>query len=230
MAEVFQLDNIAIEVDYRRVKTMCITVYPPDGRVLIAVPLNTAPGVVREFAAAKLSWIKKHREIFHAHAQISGPLKNNAPVYIWGKVHVLKIIERKGNAKIIVDDEQMTMYVKPNSTKEKKQQILDKWYRGVINKTAPQIISKWQPLVGVTVKGLYIRKMKSHWGSCNQERQTIRLNSELVKRNPECLEYVIVHEMVHIIEPTHNRNFYRLMNKFLPDWKVIRKKMNTGEL
>jgi predicted metal-dependent hydrolase len=230
MTEVFQLDDIAIEAEYRRVKTMCITVYPPDGRVFIAVPLNTAPGVVREFAAAKLPWIKKHREIFRAHAQISGPLKNNAPVYIWGKAHTLKIIERKGNAKIIVDDEQMTMYVKPNSTKEKKQQILDKWYRLVINKTAPQIISKWEPVIGVKVQGLYLRKMKTHWGSCNYERQTIRLNSELVKQKSECLEYVIVHEMVHIIEPTHNRNFYRLMNKFLPDWKVIRKKMNTGEL
>jgi predicted metal-dependent hydrolase len=120
------------------------------------------------------------------------------------------------------------MFVRPGSTKTQKQEFLDRWYRRILKEDAPGIIKKWEGRIGVEVKKLYVRKMKSHWGSCNCEKQTMRLNSELAKRKSECLEYVIVHEMLHIIEKGHNKNFYRLLNHYLPNWKIMRKEMKTS--
>ena len=151
-------------------------------------------------------------------------------MYIWGAAHELELIERAGNSKIIITDTRMTMYVRPGSTKAKRQEYLDKWYRRILKEAALAIVEKWEGRIGVEVKKIYVRKMKSHWGSCNYGKQTMRLNSELAKRKIECLEYVIVHEMLHIIESGHNRNFYRLLNKYIPGWKDIRKKMNRGDL
>jgi len=226
----FKLAAIPVGVEYRNIKTMRLTVYPPDGRVVIAAPNGTAPDAIKKFAASRIPWIEKHRERFLHHSKITVTLANHSNVFIWGEAHELALIEHQGNHKITVKDGYIKMYIRPGSSKAKKQELLDKWYRRVLKETAPDIISKWEEIMGVEVKKLYVRKMKSHWGSCNQKNRTIRLNSELVKRNPACLEYVIIHEMLHIIEKSHNRNFYRLLEKYLPEWKDIRKKMNSGDL
>jgi predicted metal-dependent hydrolase len=142
----------------------------------------------------------------------------------------LELVERRGHPKILIEEDILRFYIRPDASKEQKQKTLDKWYRGLLQEAIPRFIQKWEPVIGVTVKGVYLRKMKSHWGSCNCQKQTIRLNTKLAKKPPECLEYVLVHEMIHIIEPSHNRKFYGLMNKYLPAWKLIRKKMNAGEI
>ena len=226
----FNLAAIPVEVEYRNVKTLRLTVFPPDGRVRIAAPPGTEPAFIKKFASSKIKWIEKHRERFLNHSKLSGSLRNNSKVFVWGAAHELELIERRGNPKIIIEGGYMKMFVRPDSTKAKRLEFLDRWYRRILKETAPAIIKKWEAIIGVEVKKLYVRKMKSHWGSCNRERQTLRLNSELVKRSPECLEYVIVHEMLHIIEKGHNSRFYRLMNKHIPAWKAIRKRMNKGDL
>ena len=231
----FELAAIPIEVEYRKLKTLRLTVYPPDGRVRVAAPQGTTVEFIKNFAASKITWIKNQRKKFIKNSagiisRTAGTLRNHSTVYVWGTAHELELIERRGNPKIIVEDGCMKMYVRPDSTKAKKLELLDKWYRRIMKETAPGIINKWEAVLGIEVKKLYIRKMKSHWGSCNYVKQTLRLNSELVKRNPVYLEYVIVHEMLHIIEKGHNRNFYRLLRKYIPEWKAIRKKMNTGEI
>ena len=151
-------------------------------------------------------------------------------MYVWGDPWELEIIERRGNPKIVMENGSLKMYVRPGSTKEKRQEFLDKWYSKILKEAALAIIESWEGRIGVEVKKLFVRKMKTHWGSCNNTRQTLRLNSELAKRKRECLEYVIVHEMLHIIEKGHNRHFYSLLNKHLPAWKIIRKRMNAGDL
>jgi predicted metal-dependent hydrolase len=226
MAEQLTLGDIRIEVEYKQVKNIRLTVYPPEGKVRISAPLSANLETVRNFAASKLPWIEKHRLLYRRHPR-SGGLQDHGIQYVWGVPLELELIERKGHPKIAVEGKRMRIYVRPGSTMIKKQELLDKWYRRILQETAPGLIKKWEPLIGVSVRALYIRKMKSHWGSCNYSRQTIRLNSELVKRSPECLEYVIVHEMIHMIEPTHSRNFYRLINAFMPAWKAIRKQMNA---
>ena len=224
----FKLAAIPFTVEFRNIKTLRITVFPPDGRVKITAPPGTGQEYIRQFAAAKIKWIQKHRERFLNHSKLSGTLRQHSTVYVWGKPLILELTERRGNPKIIIDNESMKMYVRPDSTKAKRQELLDKWYRNTLKETAPVIIKKWEAILGITVNKLFVRKMKSHWGSCNCDKQTLRLNTELVKRSPECLEYVIVHEILHIIEKGHNRKFYKLLGKYIPTWKTIRKNMNTG--
>jgi predicted metal-dependent hydrolase len=230
IAYTFELAGIHVEVEYRNVKTTRMTVYPPDGRVRIAAPAGVPPAEIKNFAASKTAWIEKHRERFLNHSKVTGTLKNRSTVYVWGEAYTLELVERHGNSKITIDGGCLRMFVRPLSSTATKQQLLDKWYRRLLKEAVPPIIEKWEGLLNVEVKKLYFRKMKSHWGSCNCQRQTLRLNSELAKRKIECLEYVIVHEMLHIIEKSHNRNFYRLMSQYIPEWKSIRKGMNTGLL
>ena len=223
------LDNSNFSVEYKNVKVMRITVYSPDARVKIVAPTGTTPEHLNKFVISKIQWIKKHRERILNHSKITS-LGNNSAVYVWGKVYKLELIKRNGHPKIIIEDEQLKMYIKPLTAKSKIQELLDAWYRRIIKEAALAIIKKWEVIIGIEVKKLYVRKMKTHWGSCNYNKKTIRLNSELAKKDPMCLEYVIVHEILHIIENKHDNNFYRLLNKYLPNWKTIRKKMNYGEL
>lgn len=233
------LGSIPIEVNYRKVKSIRLTVYPSGGKVKISSPQGMTREAIEKFAASKITWIKKHRDKFlknpsNGKLQAGETLRNHSSVYIWGIEHRLELIEHTGakasraNSKVAVSGGQMLMYIRPLSTKAKKMQILDRWYRRILKEAAEEMIKKWEEVIGVEVRKLYVRKMKSHWGSCNYEKQTLRLNSELAKRNPECLEYVIVHEMLHIIEKGHNKNFYRLLNNYIPDWKIIRNRMKTG--
>ena len=227
--------NIPVEVEYRKVKTLRLTVYPPDGRVKIAAPVGMDREYIKKFFASKITWVEKQREKFLKNAAgknsgKAGFLRNNSVMYVWGKACKLEIIERKGNPKIIIEDGFMKMYVRPDSTKAKKLAFLDKWYSRILKENAPAVIKKWEALIGIGVEKLYVRKMKTHWGSCNTVKRTLRLNTELAKRSPECLEYVIVHEMLHFFEKGHNKKFYRLLGKYIPDWKAIRKKMNSGEI
>jgi len=230
----FHLAAITVEVEYRNVKLMRLTVHPPDGRVRIAAPAGTPQENVRRFAASKLQWIEKHRARFLNNAAAkpaaAETLRNRSTVYVWGVPHELLLVEREGNAKIMLGDGRMTMYLRPQCPRAKKQEVFDRWYRRALKEAAGGLIKKWAAVIGVEVKKLYIRKMKTHWGSCNYQRQTLRLNSELAKRSPEYLEYVVIHEILHIIEKGHNHNFYRLMNQYLPEWKAVRKKMNSGAL
>jgi predicted metal-dependent hydrolase len=226
----FETASIPIEVEFRNVKTLRLTVYPPDGRVRIISPMGANREDIKKFAVSKIAWIQKQREKFLNHSKLTVSLKNHSTLFVWGDPWELEIIERKGNPKIVMEGGNMKMYVRPDSTKAKRQEFLDKWYGKILKDSALPLIESWKGTIGVEVKKLYVRKMKTHWGSCNGARQTIRLNSELAKRKRECLEYVVVHEMIHINEKSHNRNYYSLLNKYYPAWKIIRKKMNSGDL
>jgi predicted metal-dependent hydrolase len=229
-ARTFKLGNIPVTVEYKNIKTLRMTIYPPDGKVSISAPKTAAWEFIQSFAASKKTWIEKHQEKFRRNHKAKNSFQEHEIHHVWGLAYKLEHVERRGHPKIVLDDGVLRLHTQPGATKEQKQKTLDKWYRELLRKAAPRFIQKWEPLIGVTVKGIFLRKMKSHWGSCNYQKQTIRLNTELAKKPPECLEYVLVHEMIHILEPSHNRNFYRLMNKYLPSWKLIRKKMNTGEI
>ncbi|MDR1373695.1 MAG: M48 family metallopeptidase [Treponema sp.] len=228
MAEKLILGGIVIEVAYKQVKQLRMMVYPPDGRVRISAPVNAGSEAVRDFALSKLSWIEKHRALFRSRARTGGT-EDDTVRYVWGKALPLEVVRRRGYRKIALKEGRIHLSVPPDCGAAKKQELLDTWYRRLLDAAAPELIRKWAAAIGVEVRGFYTRKMKSHWGSCNYGKKTIRLNTELAKRSPECLEYVIVHELVHLIETSHNRNFYRLMDAFLPGWKEIRKKLNSGE-
>jgi len=258
MSHVFWIASVQIELEYRNVKTLRLLVYPPDGRVKISAPLGMDIEHIKKFAASKISWVKEKREkyvgnqagknsrlngrtgpdagpsgqIFPSGASPgkAGSLRNHSAVFVWGRAYELEIIERRGNHKIVLEDKYMKLYARPDSTRAKKLEYFNKWYSRILKEKAPLIIEKWEAVTGIKVKKLFVRKMKTKWGSCSPARQTLRLNSELAKLSPECLEFVIVHEMLHIIEKGHNKKFYRLLAKYIPDWKAIRKRMNSAAL
>ena len=231
----FALAGIPVELEYRNVKTTRLYVYPPDGKVKISAPPGTSPEFIKNFAVSQFTWIRNQREKILSKTAgkkqgRSGDLRNHSKMYVWGEAYELELIERKGNPKIITEDGYMKMYVRPDSTKAKKLEYLDKWYSRLLKEAAPPVIEKWETITGIKVEKFFVRKMKTKWGSCNSAGRTLRLNSELAKRSPGCLEYVIVHEMLHIMEKGHNKKFYRLLAKYIPQWKAIRKKMNRGEI
>jgi predicted metal-dependent hydrolase len=228
--KTFTVGNIPVTVEYKNVKTLRMTVYPPEGEVRISAPKNATWEFIHAFAVSKVPWIEKHREKFRRNARAKNRFQDHEIYYVWGSAYKLELVERRGYPKFVLEEKNLRLSIRPGASNEEKQRALDTWYRRLLQDAVPRFIQKWEPFIGVTVKNVFLRKMKSHWGSCNCQNQTIRLNTELAKKPPECLEYVIVHEMIHIIEPSHNRNFYELMNKYLPAWKLIRKKMNAGEV
>jgi predicted metal-dependent hydrolase len=226
--QIFRLGNIPIEVEYKRIKTLRMTVYP-EGQVRVSAPLSAGPEAVRDFIFSKQKWLETHRDKFRR-VRGASRLEGGGTVLVWGKALPLELAVGPYRPRIELSSGGIKFYIKPGTPGEKRLALLDTWYRRRLKETAPGIIAQWAPLLGVKTPGLFVRKMKTHWGSCSYTRGTIRLNSRLVQKNPLCLEYVIVHELIHFREPSHNRNFYRLLGQAIPDWKEIRKKMNSGEL
>jgi predicted metal-dependent hydrolase len=237
VTELLQVGNYQIEVEYRQVKTLRMTIYPPgagdsppEGRIRVSAPLCTSRQFIQKFAASKADWIEKHRARFRKNPAGSGLPRDRELFYIWGRPYRLELIERQGRPRIDAGGGRMLMFVRPGDGLEARRKLLDRWYRRLLKEAASRLVPPWAARIGVSVQRIYYRKMKSRWGSCNYTKKTIRLNTELAKRPPQCLEYVILHELVHILEPSHNRNFYQLMDKHLPAWKIIRRQMNRGEI
>jgi predicted metal-dependent hydrolase len=241
--ELWQIGPLRVEVEYKQVKTLRMTIYPsgprgsapgerpaPLERIHISAPLHTSRQFIQDFVISKAAWIEKHRARFRRSPGAPSLPEDRELFSIWGVPHRLELVERQGRPRIAVKEGRLLMFVRPGESREARQKMLDRWYRGVLKEAASRLVPLWAARIGVSVQRIYYRKMKSHWGSCNYTKQTIRLNTELAKRSPQCLEYVILHELVHILEPSHNRNFYRLMDKYLPGWKAVRRQMNRGEL
>jgi predicted metal-dependent hydrolase len=241
LTELLFIGNLRVEVEYKQVKTLRMTLYPPapgtpgagqgsgEGRIHISAPLHTSRQFIQNFVISRAAWIEKHRARFRRHVP-AARLRNDETLFVWGLPLRLELTEREGRPRIVPGEGRMAMFVRPGDSFEQRQKILDRWYRGLCKEAAARMVPLLAARVGVEVQRIYYRKMRSHWGSCNYIKKTIRLNTELAKKPPECLEYVILHELIHLLEPSHNRNFYRLMDRYLPSWKTIRKKMNRGEI
>jgi predicted metal-dependent hydrolase len=245
--QTITVKGIPITISRRAVKVLRITVHP-DCRVNVTVPRSAGVQALAAFIDAKLPWVEKHLARYREQER-KKPLAQNRFVdgeiyYVWGVPHVLKVIERRGNPKIVTGGEAagtqlLEMYLRPGSTTVQKQALLDRWRKSLVAKAAPVLAARWEKLLeaasgrqDLAITKIYLQKMKTHWGSCNPARRTIRLNTELAAKAPECLDYVVLHEMVHFITRSHNRIFYGYMDKLMPGnagrsgWKEIRKKMN----
>jgi predicted metal-dependent hydrolase len=229
-----RIGELLVELEYRAVRTLRMTIYPPRTpgsaeRIRIAAPIGTSRQFIWDFVVSKGAWIEKHRARFRERPGVPDLLREGEILRVWGLPCRLVLVERQGRPRIEAGEGRVLMFLRPGDGLEERRKLLDRWRRRVLQEAASRLVPLWADRIGVTVHRVYYRKMKSHWGSCNFTKKTIRLNTELAKRSPECLEYVILHELVHILEPSHNRNFYRIMDKYLPAWKTIRKQMNRGE-
>jgi predicted metal-dependent hydrolase len=227
MAARLDLGGIPVEVTFKEIKNVHLSVYPPTGRVRVSAPARMSLDTIRVFAISKLGWIKQQqRKLREQERETLREYLNLESHYLWGKRYLLRVIEGDQAPSIEVQHSRLLLRVHPETTEEKKQEIVAQWYRDQIKVAVPALITRWAPVMGVMVEGFYVQQMKTKWGSCNPRAGTIRLNTELAKKPKECLEYIVVHEMAHMLEPTHNVRFIALMDRFMPNWRLRRDHLN----
>jgi predicted metal-dependent hydrolase len=227
MSVQLNLGDVTIDVVMKDIKNIHLSVYPPVGKVRISAPQWMELDTIRVYAITKLSWIKNQQKKLQEQArETPREYLNRESHYVWGKRYLLNIIEHDSAPSIELKHSKMILQLRPDTNVEKKEEILDSWYREILKQAAEPLIAKWENLMGVKVEKLFLQRMKTKWGSCNHEAKNIRINTELAKKPPECLEYIVVHELVHLIEPTHNDRFIALMNQFMPKWRMYKDELN----
>jgi len=229
---MINVNGIDVQVVRKDIKNLHLGVYPPNGHVRVAVPEHVSDDNVRLAVVSKLSWIKKQQRDFKdqprqsERAYVSGECH-----YFLGRRYRLELIERVGKAEVTTfKSGKLKMVVKPGTSIERKEKLLNAWYREELKKIIPELLSKWQPIIGRQADDWGIKKMKTKWGSCNIEKHRIWLNLELAKKPPECLEYILVHELVHLLERQHNDRFRAHLDRFLPQWRHCRDMLNRSPL
>ena len=223
--------GIGIDIIYKDIKNLHIGVYPPMGRVRVAAPDRLNDDAVRLAVIQRLPWIKRQRvKLRAAERQSVREMVTGESHYLWGTRYRLKVIEGPGRAKFEIDKRRLVLIVPPGTSPQARRDILERWYREQLREAIPDLIDKWEPIVSRTVPAWTIRRMKTKWGSCNRETGHLWLNLELAKKHPDCLEYVVVHEMTHLLERNHSERFTTLMDGFLPDWRARRDQLNGAPL
>ncbi|WP_445370133.1 M48 family metallopeptidase [Methylomonas sp. HW2-6] len=231
MDRQIQLGKIAVNVVFKDIKNIHLSVCPPDGEVKIAAPEHMNLDTIRVYAISKLTWIKQQqRKFLNQPRETAREYLNLESHFVWGKRYLLNVAYTEDALGVFLKHSKIMLRVKPGTDTEQKQAILEDWYRTILKEAARPLIEKWQRRLGVQVKRLYVQRMKTKWGSCNPESQSIRLNSELAKKAPECLEYIVLHEMMHLLERRHNERFVGLMDHHLPNWRDIRAELNLATL
>ena len=222
-----ELGDIKVEVVFKDIKNVHLSVHPPNGRVRIAAPSRMSPETVRVFAISKLSWIRQQQEkILAQERETPREYLNRESHYLWGKRYLLDVVEENARPEVVLLHGNMILLVRPGTDESRKQDIVEEWYRAQLKQAVTPLLAKWEPLIGVKVERLFVQRMKTKWGSCTPKSKNIRLNTDLAKKPHECLEYILVHEMVHLLEPTHNARFVSLMDSFVPKWQFYREALN----
>jgi predicted metal-dependent hydrolase len=186
---------------------------------------------IRVYAISKIDWIKKHQKRFQQQErETRREYLDRESHYVWGQRYLLKVNGANRSPSVDLKHNQMILTVRPDATMEKREAVVTAWYREQVSDVALPLIVKWEPLLGVQANQVIVRRMKTRWGSCTHGRRTIRLNTELGKKPRECLEYMVVHELLHLIEPSHNAHFISLMDQHMPHWRHLRDELNRAPL
>jgi predicted metal-dependent hydrolase len=226
-----KLGEIAVDVILKDIKNVHLSVHPPTGRVRISAPKRMSLDIIRVFAISKLGWIKRQQtKLREQEREPPREYLDRESHYLWGKRYLLTVSEIDSAPSIELRNSRMLLQVRPRTDRRKKNALVEEWYRKQIGKVVPPLLARWQPLMGVRVERFFVQRMKTRWGSCNYNARTIRLNTELAKKAPECLEYILVHELAHLLEPTHNARFTEYMDQFMPGWRVNRQELNRAPL
>lgn len=226
--EQITINHITIDVVHKNIKNMHLAVYPPTGRVRIAAPLNLNEDTIRLFAISKLSWIKRNQRKFEGQDRMTPrEYKQRESHYFQGKRYLLNVIEEDARPKIVLRSKTyIDLFIRPNTSTYKRHEVMTAWYRKELKKQIPDFIKKWEKILNVTVQSWQVKEMKTKWGSCNIVEKRIWVNLELAKKPEHCLEYIIVHEMVHLLERHHNERFIYYMDTYLPNWRQLKAELN----
>jgi predicted metal-dependent hydrolase len=227
MAETIHLGEITIAVTRKDVKHVHLSVHPPDGRVTLVVPKGTRFEVARAYAVSRLGWIRQQQVRMRRQArETSRQFVERESHFLWGRRYLLTLKEEEAKPSVSLSHRRITLTMRPGSNRTRRQAVMHEWHKSLLHDAVPGLIRKWEQKLGVEVAGYFLQRMKTKWGGCNHRAQTIRLNTELVKKPKDLLEYVVVHEMLHLIAPTHSEQFLRLLSKHYPSWREARAELN----
>lgn len=231
MVKQLRFGDIEVDVLLKDIKNVHLSVHPPTGRVRISAPLRMTMDTIRVFAIAKLGWIKQQQAKLRAQDRESPrEFLERESHYVWGRRYLLKLEEASGSPSIELEHNRMHLRLRPGTDRDRTKSAVEAWYREQVKRAAPPLIAKWEPVLGVKVSRLFVQRMKTKWGSCTPETRSIRLNTELAKKPPECLEYIVVHEMAHLVAQHHDDRFTSLVGSCLPNWKLLRQALNEAPL
>lgn len=223
------VNGFIIELEKKKIKNMYLRILPPEGRIRVTAPYRMSEQEIRGFVQSKLDWIEKQKaKIYHNSYSKELKYETDEEIFIWGRSFLLIVKDNNKHNQLEFGGEKIILSVQKDSTKEQRKKLLDNWYRKALMQEIPLVLSVWEQRIGVKASGFTIRDMKTRWGTCNIRTKNICLNLQLAKKSPKFLEYVIVHELVHLLEGSHNHIFKGYMDQFLPNWHSIRKELNAG--
>jgi hypothetical protein len=224
--------GLTVKVIRKAIKNLHLGVYPPDGHVRVAAPPAVTNAAIRRAVIGKLGWIKRHQAKFESQPRQSPrEMVSGESHYFLGRRYRLRVVSHDGPVKVLLRRKStLELYVRPGTTAEQREQLLYRWYRHQLKALVPSLLAKWRRSLGVRVAGWGIKKMKTKWGTCTVGASRIWLNLELAKKPVQCLEYIIVHELAHLLERHHNDRFIAIMDRRLPQWRSYRQELNSAPL
>jgi predicted metal-dependent hydrolase len=227
MTEIIQLGELSIRVTKKDIKHVHLSVHPPNGRVTLVAPKATRLEVARAYAISKLGWIRNQQEkLIKQPRESPRQFIERESHYLWGRRYLMTIKHREAKSAVSLDHKRISLTVRAGSDADKRAEVIHQWHKSLLHAVVPALIKKWEPKLKVKVAGYFLQRMKTKWGSCNHWKGHIRLNTELVKKPKDLLEYVIVHEMAHLIEPVHSERFIAILQKHYPSWREARSELN----
>lgn len=227
MEFVLDLGELTVDVIRKDIKNLHLSVHPPTGRVRIAAPERASLDAIRAFAVAHIAWIRRNkRKIMMQEREPPREYLDRESHFVWGERVMLRVIERNAAPAISREHHSLTLQVRPGASTADRQQIVEGWYRDEVRRAAVPAIAKWAELLNISVNRVFVQKMKTRWGSCNPIVRNIRLNTDLAKKPPECINYIILHEMTHIRVRTHSAEFFEYLDQFMPQWRHVRQLLN----
>lgn len=227
MSETIRLGEISIDVTVKAVKHVHLSVHPPKGRVMLVAPTGTRLEVARAYAISRLGWIREQQARMRGQArETPRRFVTRESHYMWGKRYLLSVVERDQKPSVTLSHRRITLVVRPGSGMVKRAAVMHEWHKALLHQEVPKLIRKWESRLGVEVAAYFLQRMKTKWGSCSPAARHIRLNTELVKKPKDLLEYVVVHEMAHLIAPTHSPRFVALLDEHYPVWREARVELN----
>ena len=226
------VSGLPVAIVRKRIKNLHLGVYPPQGRVRVAAPLAVSDDAVRLAVIGKLGWIKRQQAKFQAQPrQSKREMVSRESHYFLGRRYLLNVVYQDGTPGVVLRNKtRLDLCVRPGSSAEQRERVLQAWYRQQLKAQIAPLVTRWSPIMGVQVDGWGVKQMKTRWGSCNIAARRIWLNLELAKKPLACLEYIVVHEMVHLLERQHNARFMAYMDRFLPQWHAVRAELNQFPL
>lgn len=223
------INGLEVELEKKRIKNMYLKILPPEGKIHISAPQRISEEEIRRFVLSKLDWIEEQQgKIRQRNFSKELQYITGEEIPVWGRTLLLQLDMNGKRNSVIVTSTQIYLTVKDVNTIQKRKKVLDDWYRKALVQQLPDCIAKWELLIGVKSSGYQIRDMKTRWGTCNIRTGQVCFNLQLAKKHPKCLEYVVVHELVHLLEKSHNHIFKAYMDKYLPEWRNIKKELNSN--